>query len=135
MVRPYLHRVMAKNDPLLANMNARQRTPRREEMLKLPRRLVVIAVDEMDGLASQPVAICRHAVVLAETEISEEIKHVVGLHAGIQSIHNHLIHLPRIRERAIAISNDVEVSKVKVGRKPSVSHDDDYAGMPPRIVF
>ena len=98
-------------------------------MLKLPRCLVVIAVNEMDGLASQPLAICRHAIVLAETEISEEIQCVIGLHAGVQSIHNHLIHLPRICERAIAISDDVEVSKVKVGRKPSVSHDDDYAGM------
>ena len=114
---------MAQNDLLLANMNVRQRTPRREEMLKLPRRLVVIAVDEMDGLASQPIAVCRHVVMLAETEISEEIQCVVGLHTGIQSIHNHLIHLPRIRERAIAISDDVEMSKVKVGRKPSVSHD------------
>src|ERR1017187_8931103 len=103
-------------------------------MLKLPRRLVVIAVDEMDGLAGQPLAICRHAIVLAETEISEEIHCVIWLHKGIQSIHNHLIHLPRIGERAIAISDDVEVSKVKVGRKPSVSHDDDYAGMPPHCL-
>jgi hypothetical protein len=94
----------------------------------------VIAVDEMDGLASEPIAICRHAIVLAETEISEEIKRVVWLHAGVQSIHNHFIHLPCIRERAIAISNDVEVSKVKVGRKPSVSHDDDYAGMPRALI-
>jgi len=133
MVRPNLHRIMAKNDSLLANMNLGQRTPRREEMLKLPRRLIVIAVDEMDGLASQPIAVCRRAVVLAETEISEEIKRVVGLHEGIQAIHNHLIHLPRICERAIAISDDVEVSKVKVGREPSVSHDDDYAGMTPAL--
>ena len=99
-------------------------------MMKLPRRLVVIAVDKMDGLASQPAAVGRHAVVLAETEISEKIKRVVWLHTGIQSIHNHLIHLPRICERAIAISDDVEVSEVEVGREPSVSHDDDYAGMP-----
>ena len=99
-------------------------------MLKLPRRLVVIAVDEMDGLASEPIAICRHAIVLAETEISKEIKRVIGLHAGVQSIHNYLIHLPRVYKRTIAVSNDVEVPKVKVGRKPSVSHDDDYAGMP-----
>src|ERR1035438_2508903 len=98
-------------------------------MLKLPRRLVVIAVDEMDGPTSQPIAICRHVVMLAETEISEEIQCVVRLHAGIQPIHNHLIHLTRIGEWAIAISDDVEVSKMKVGRKPSVSHDDDYAGM------
>jgi hypothetical protein len=102
-------------------------------MLKLPRRFVVIAVDEMDGLASQTITVCRHVVMLAETEISEEIQCVVGLHKGIQSIHNHLIHFPRICEWAIAISNDIEVSKVKVGRKPSVSHDDDYAGMTPAL--
>lgn len=102
-------------------------------MLKLPRRLVVIAVDEMDGIASQSVTIGRHAVVLAEAEISKEINRVVWLHTGVQSIHNHLIHLPRICEWAIAISNDIEVSKVKVGRKPSVSHDDDYAGMTPAL--
>jgi hypothetical protein len=98
-------------------------------MLKLPRRLVVIAVNEMDGLASQPIAVCRHIVMLAETEISEKIQYVVGLYAGVQSIHDHVIHLPCICEWALAISDDVEVSKVEVGRKPSVSHDDDYAGM------
>ena len=65
-------------------------------MLKLPRRLIVIAVDEMDGIASQSVTIRRHAVVLAEAEISKEINRVVWLHAGVQSIHNHLIHLLRI---------------------------------------
>src|ERR1019366_2103710 len=110
MVRPNLHRVMAKNDSLFANMNLGQRAPRREEMLKLPRRLVVIAVDEMDGLASQSVTIGRHAVALAEAEISKEINRVVWLYKGVQSIHNNLIHLPRICEWAIAISNDVEVS-------------------------
>jgi len=125
---------MAKNDPLLANRNLGQRTPRREEVLKLPRRLVVIAVDEMNGLASHPIAVRRHVVMLAETKISEEIQCVIWLHKGIQSIHNHLIHLLRICERAIAISNDVEVSKVKVGREPSVSHDDDYAGMNPALL-
>ena len=103
-------------------------------MLKLPRRLVVIAVGEMDGLASHSVAICCHVIMLAETEISEEIQCVARLHAGIQPIHNHLIHLPRICEWAIAISDDVEVSKVKVGREPSVSHDDDYAGMNPALL-
>ncbi len=100
-------------------------------MLKLPRRLVVIAINEMDGLASKPIAVCRDIVMLADTEISEKIQYVVGLHTGVQSIHNHLIHLPRICERAIAISNDVEVSEVKVGREPSVSHDDNYAVMTP----
>src|ERR1035441_8006264 len=108
MIRPNLHCVMAKNDPLLANRNLGQRTPRREEMLKLSRRLVVIAVDEMDGLARQPITVCCDVVVLSETEVSEEIKRVIGLHDGVQSIHNHLIHLPSICERAIAISNDVE---------------------------
>src|SRR5665213_365257 len=104
MVRPNLHRIVAKNDPLLANRNLGQRAPRREEMLKLSRRLVVIAVDEMDGLASQPIAVCCYVVVLTETEISKKIKHVVGLHTGVQSVQNHLIHLLRICERAIAIS-------------------------------
>ena len=103
--------------------------------MKTPRRLVVIAVYEMDGLASQPVAVCRHVVVLAETKISEETKRVVGLHAGVQSIHNRLIHLPRICEWAIAVSNDVEVSKMKIGRKPSVSHNDDYAGTVPALLM
>src|ERR1035441_4609070 len=105
MIRPNLHRVMAKNDPLLGNTNLGQGAPRREEMLKLPRRLVVIAVDEMDGLASQPIAVCRHVVMLGETEISEKIQCVVWLYKGVQSIHNNLIHLPRICEWAIAISN------------------------------
>ena len=90
----------------------------------------MIAVDELDGLTSQTITVCIHVVMLAETEITEKIQSVVGLDPGVQSIHYHLIHLPRIRERAIAISDDVEMSKVKVGLEPSVSHVDDYAGMP-----
>jgi len=104
-------------------------------MLKFLRRLIVIAVDEMDGLAEQQMTIRRHVVRLAETEVSEEVKRVVGLHAGVQSIHNRLIHLPRICEWAIAVSNDVEVSKMKIGRKQSVSHNDDYAGTVPALLM
>jgi hypothetical protein len=38
-----------------------------------------------------------------------------------------------IRERAIAISDDVEVSEVKIGRKPSLSHDNDYPAISPGL--
>jgi len=35
-----------------------------------------------------------------------------------------LVHLLRVREWTVAVANDVEVPKMKVGRKPGVSHDD-----------
>lgn len=103
-------------------------------MLKLPRRLVVITLNEVDCPAGQPIAICRHIIRSAQAEISEKIKRVMGLHRGIQSINDDFIHLLRVGKRTIAVANDVEVSKVKVGRKPSVSHRYDYAGTTPWLL-
>ena len=73
MVRPNLHRLEAKNDPVFANRTLGQRTAKGEEVLKSPHRLTVIAVGQVNGLASQPIAICRHAIVLVEAEISAGI--------------------------------------------------------------
>jgi hypothetical protein len=131
MVRPHPHSVVAKNDSLLADMNLSQRTPQGKKILKLPRRLIVIALDEMDRPAGQAIAICRHIIRSTQAEISEKIKCVMGLHRGIQSIHDDFIHLLRVSKRTTAVTNDVEVSKVKVGCKPSVSHRYDYAGIVP----
>ena len=97
-------------------------------MLKLPRRLVVITLNEVDCPAGKTIAICRHIIRSAQAEISEKIKRVMGLYRRIQAIHDSFIHLPCVCKRTIAVTNDVEVSKVKVGCKPSVSHRYDYAG-------
>jgi hypothetical protein len=126
--------VVAKSNSLLADMNLSQRTPRGKEMLRLPRRLVVITLNEMDCPAGNTVAICGHVIGSAQAEISEKIKRVMGLHRGIQSIHDDFIHLLRVGKRTIAVANDVEVSKVKVGCKPSVSHRYDYAGTAPWLL-
>jgi hypothetical protein len=72
MVRPYPHSIVAKHDVLFANMDLGKQTPRCEEVLKFPRRLVVVPLDEMDGLAGQPLSILRHVSGAAETEVSEE---------------------------------------------------------------
>jgi hypothetical protein len=57
----------------VANMDLGKQTPRCEEVLKFPWRLVVVPLDEMDGLASQLPSMLRHVPGAAETEVSDEV--------------------------------------------------------------
>lgn len=128
MVRPDLHGIVAENDPLLTHPNFGERTPRGEQVLYLPRRSVVISVDEVDRLAGNLIAIEGDCLWSSHAEIPEKIEHVIRLHRRIHALQDSRVHLLRIRERTLAVANDVEVPEMEVGRKPSVSHDDVYAG-------
>jgi hypothetical protein len=55
-------------------MNLSQRTPRGKEMLKLPHRLAVITLKDVDCPAGKTIAICRHIIWSAQAEISEKNK-------------------------------------------------------------
>ena len=88
--------------------------------------LVVVPLDEMDGLASQPLSILRHVSGAAKAKVSEEVERIARLHTGIHTLHNRFVHLMRIGERALAETNDVGVSQMKVGREPNVSHHSYY---------
>jgi hypothetical protein len=116
-------------------MNISKQVPRCHEMLNFPWRLVVVPLDEMDGLASQSFSIRRHVPGAAETEVSEEVERIVRFHTGIHALQNrlihlihliHLVHLVRVGKRTLAETNDVEVPQMKVGREPNVSHHPSY---------
>jgi hypothetical protein len=93
-------------------------------VLYLPRRSVVISVDEVDRLAGNLIAIEGDCLWSSHAEVPEEIEHVIRLHRRIHALHNSRVHLMRACERTVAVTNDVEVPEMKVGRKPSVNHDD-----------
>ncbi len=57
VLRPQLHGIVAQNNSLVAHLDLDQRTPRRENLLYLPCRPVVVSVDEMDCLAGDLIAI------------------------------------------------------------------------------
>jgi hypothetical protein len=118
---------VAENDPLLAYPNLRERTPRREQVLHLPCRSIVISVDEVDRLAGNLIAVKGYSLWPSHAEVAKEIDHVVRLDQGIQTFQDGRVHLPRVRERTVAVANDVEVPEMKVGRKPNVSHNDVFA--------
>ena len=82
----------------------------------------MIAFNEMDSFAVQTLAIGCNLFDAAHAEIAEKIQRVVWLNALVQSIRDARIHLFRCRERSIAVANDIEMTEVKVGREPSVSH-------------
>jgi hypothetical protein len=124
VLRPDLHGIVTENDPLLTHPNFGERTPRGEQVLYLSSRIVVISVDEVDGLAGNLIAIEGNCFWSSHAEVPEEIEHVVWLHRRIHAFDDRLVHLLRVRERTVAVSNDVEVPEMKVGRKPGVSHDD-----------
>jgi hypothetical protein len=118
---------VAENDSLLAHLDLGQRTPRREDLLYLPRRPVVVSVNEMDCLAGDLIAIEGDGLWAAHAEVSEEIEHVIRLDQRIQTLQDGRVHLSRVCERTVAVANDIEVPQMKVGRKPNVSHNDVFA--------
>src|SRR6202042_2408196 len=98
VVRPYFHGIVAENDPLIAHPNFGERTPRREQMLYLPRRSVMISVDEVDRLAGNLVAIEGNCLWSSHAEVPEEIEHVIRLHRRIHALDDRLVHLLRVPE-------------------------------------
>src|ERR1035437_2668707 len=122
MMRPDAHRVMAKNDSLLAQLNFGQGTPGHEEILELSRDLVMISVNEMDRLAAEALAVGRDLFNAAHAKIPKEIERIVLLDVCVHPIQDERIHLFRARKRTIAVADDVEVPEVKIGREPRVGH-------------
>jgi hypothetical protein len=82
----------------------------------------MVSLDKMDRLAVQALAIGRDLFDAAHAEIPKKIQRVVWLDTVVHPIRDARIHLFRGRERSIAVANDVEMPKVKVGREPSISH-------------
>ena len=91
-------------------------------MLRLPRRFVVISVDEVDRLTGNLLSIGRYGFGSAHTKVSEKIENIIRLHRSIQSLQDGRVHLLRVGERTVAVANDVEVPKVEVGGEPNVGH-------------
>lgn len=76
-------------------------------MLNLPRRAVVISVDEVDRPAGDLIAIEGKGNCLwsSHAEVPEEIEHVIRLHRRIHALHDSRVHLLRVRERTVAVTN------------------------------
>ena len=95
---------------------------RMKEMLKLSRSPVVVAFDKVDCSAGQPLSIGNYAFRSSQAEIPEKIKNIAWLGASVNTLADHIVHLLRIRKRAIALPNDVEVAEMKIGREPDIAH-------------
>jgi hypothetical protein len=113
---------MAKNDSLLAHMDFGQGTPGGKDALGFARNFVVVSLDKMDRLAVQALAIGRHLFNAAHAKIPKEIERIFWLDVRVHPICDVRIHLFRTRKRAIAIADDVEVPKVKIGCEPGIGH-------------
>lgn len=113
---------MAKNDSLLAHMDFGQGTPGGKDALGFARHFVVVSLDKMDRLAVQALAIGRHLFNAAHAKIPKKIERIVWLDMRVHPVRDARIHLFRVLKRTIAIANDVEVPKVKIGCEPSIGH-------------
>ena len=113
---------MAKNDSLLAHMDFGQGTPGGKDALGFARNFVVVSLDKMDRLAVQALAIGRHLFNAAHAKIPKKIERIVWLDMRVHPVRDARIHLFRVLKRTIAIANDVEVPKVKIGCEPSIGH-------------
>jgi len=91
-------------------------------MLKLACGSVVIAFDEVDGPAGQPLSINGHTFRSTEAEIPEEIENIVRFGASVDALADRFVHLLRVCKWTIAVPNDVEVAEMKIGREPDTAH-------------
>jgi len=113
---------MAKNDSLLAHMDFGQGTPGSKDTLRFARHFVMVSLNKMDRLAVQALAIGRDFFNAAHAKIPKEIERVVWFDVRVHPISDVRIHLFHTRKRAIAIADDVEVPKVKIGCEPHIGH-------------
>lgn len=113
---------MAKHDSLLRCVDFSEKIPGSKKMLKLARSPVVVAFDEVDGPAGQPLSIGGHTFRPSQAEISEEIKSIVRLGASVDALADRFVHLRRVCKRTIAVPNDVEVAEMKIRREPDTAH-------------
>ena len=74
---PDPHRVVTKNDPLAADLNLRHLIPTAERALEVTKRRVVISFDHVYVAANDAVTVPLGFIRAAETEVSEEIEHIV----------------------------------------------------------
>ena len=91
-------------------------------MLKLARSPVVIAFDEVDGPAGQPLSIGGHTFRSSQAKIPEEIENIVRFGASVDALADRFVHFVRVRKGTIAVPNDVEVAEMKVGGEPDTAH-------------
>jgi len=91
-------------------------------MLELSHCSVVIAFSKVNCPARQPLPIGGYLFCLSHAEVAEKIEDVIRLDTRIHTVRNRIVHLLRVCERTVAVSNDVEVSEVEVGREPNVTH-------------
>ena len=102
-MQPDAHRVMAKNDPLLAHMDFGQGTPGSKDTLRFARHFVVVSFDKMDRFAVQALAIGRHLFNAAHAKIPKEIERIVWLDVRVHPFRDARIHLFRVLKRTIEI--------------------------------
>jgi hypothetical protein len=79
MVRPHSHRIMAEYDPLLGYIDFRENIRGCEQIRELSGDSVVIAFNEVDGAADQPLAIGHNFLCTAQAEVAKEIENIVWL--------------------------------------------------------
>lgn len=103
-------------------------------MLELSCRLVVITFDKMNCLAVQPLSISCYVFRSSQTKVAEEIQNVICLRTGIHAVCDCFVHLMSVRERTIAVPDNVEMSEVKVGCEPNVTHISMLVSMQPRFL-
>ena len=80
----------------------------------------MIPVDEVDRLTGNLLTKGGYGLRSPRAKVAEEIKHIIRFHRSIQALQDGRVHLLRICERTIAVANDVEVPKVKVGGEPNI---------------
>ncbi len=82
----------------------------------------MIAGYRKDLVAANLLAVLQNPCLASDAEIPEEVENVIGLHGGVQTFEDRLIHLLGISKRAIAVADYVAMPEMKICGEPYIRH-------------
>ena len=119
---PDPHGVVTDHDGLAMYGDFRKVAEPRELLGQLANLFVVITRHRKDLLAANLFAVLQSLRLAPDAEIPKEIEDVIGLHGGVETVKDRLIHFLDALKRSITVADYVAMTEMKICRKPYVRH-------------
>lgn len=119
---PCPHRIVAEHDSLVPNRDLGEFLHPLELVCDLRNDAIVVSEDEMNTAATNSLAIGERHLRPAHAEVAQEVQLIFSLHALVEPGEDHVVHFRSAIEWTVAVSNDVGMTEVEIGREPRSLH-------------
>ena len=110
---PDPHGVVTDHDGLAMYGDFRKVAEPRELLSQLGNLFLVITRHRQDLLAANLLAMLQSLRLAPDGEIPKEIEDVIGLHGGVETVEDRLIHFLDASKRAITVADYVAMSEIR----------------------